>query len=849
MVLQKNLQKSRKWLLYAGAFTIPALCTLVALKLAGIAPFGDKSFLIWDMNIQYVDFYEYLRGVLLGENGLMYSFSKTLGGDTIGLFAYYLSSPFNLLLPLFPPDEMPLFVVVINCLKYGMCGLTCSIFISKRFESRSVFLLIVSVCYALMQYNVYYSSNIMWLDGVYMLPLVLLGVYRKVNEDKNVLLFVSVALAIVFNWYSGYMVCLFSVLYFIYETIIAEKYRFKGMTRTYAKRTGKYVVTMVLGVLASCVLFLPMVLSMSNSRESFNWRAFFPTLTFNPLRVFSGFFMTIVGKSPNFYMGILVLVFVAIYFFNKQIDPKEKKLSGVFLIGMILVCMIQTSDVIFSSMHKSASYPFRYLFCFELLMAVVATRSFLHLKEGIERKTIIKVACVIGLIGLVSVFAFKLDKQALLSLVFLAAFAAVLTRMLRSREKKAWSIGLCVCLLLTLGELTYNEQAIFAKTYHMPVAAFRDSTNQIRTLVEQIQKADDSTFYRMESTTNRLDKYYKAPPAVNTGMAFGYSGISHYSSTYDVNTDDLIDSLGYSRKGHLETDYNEPILLSDALLGVKYVISKTHPAGYEQVDGIPEVDGARVYRNPYYLPLGVAVADSVKNVEVSTNPFEYQNRLFSAMAGETVTCYKPVDSRFLKEQSKTTWTIDAASAGNNPVYAFVENRVAKESALTVNGTYHSQYFHRFSHNIFTVSDGKLSNPTFTLEGEQNENLDLPRDARIYYLDLQEVRRVADKLKDSGFNPTVFRDGKVDGVYTAKQNGLLMTTIPVEKGWTITVNGKQIDPITAMDSLIAIPVTEGQNTISMRFRSPGIILGPAISLSAVILLVIGELLKWRRRKMQ
>jgi len=46
-------------------------------------------------------------------------------------------------------------------------------YISERFgkNCRTSILVLLSVSYALCQYNIAQSSNIMWLDGVYMLPL------------------------------------------------------------------------------------------------------------------------------------------------------------------------------------------------------------------------------------------------------------------------------------------------------------------------------------------------------------------------------------------------------------------------------------------------------------------------------------------------------------------------------------------------------------------------------------------------------------------------------------------------------------------------------------------------------
>ena len=91
-------------------------------------------------------------------------------------------------------------------------------FLKERFPKLSeLFVVLLSLCCGLMQYNIAQSSNIMWLDGVYMLPLVILGVHRVFSQQKILLLSVTAGLCILFNWYPAGIVCLFSNVRFAYE--------------------------------------------------------------------------------------------------------------------------------------------------------------------------------------------------------------------------------------------------------------------------------------------------------------------------------------------------------------------------------------------------------------------------------------------------------------------------------------------------------------------------------------------------------------------------------------------------------------------------------------------------------
>ena len=45
---------------------------------SGLYPFGEKSNLLWDEEIQYVDYFAFYRDVLQGKASIAYSFSKSV---------------------------------------------------------------------------------------------------------------------------------------------------------------------------------------------------------------------------------------------------------------------------------------------------------------------------------------------------------------------------------------------------------------------------------------------------------------------------------------------------------------------------------------------------------------------------------------------------------------------------------------------------------------------------------------------------------------------------------------------------------------------------------------------------
>lgn len=112
--------------------------------------------------------------------------------------------------------------------------------------------LIFSTAYALAAYNIVYQSNLMWLDGVILLPLVMCGLHRLVKERRFLLYTVSLALAIILNYYIGFMMCLFSALVFAYY-LFAEKISRSELLPTCAVFAGTSAAA---GGLSAAVLFL-----------------------------------------------------------------------------------------------------------------------------------------------------------------------------------------------------------------------------------------------------------------------------------------------------------------------------------------------------------------------------------------------------------------------------------------------------------------------------------------------------------------------------------------------------------------------------------------------------------------
>ena len=215
----KNNSKIKK--LYLFSFLVPVLSMLTIFIIRKIFPFGEESFLHIDMYHQYfpflVEFYHKLKS---GES-LFYSWNTGIGSNFIALYVYYLASPFNWLCVLFPEHLLMEFQSYMAIIKIGLCGLSFTYYIRNHFKTDSWSIILFSVFYALSGYMAAYNWNVMWLDCIAIAPIIILGLEKLVKEGTCKLYCLSLAFAILSNYYISIMLCIFLVLYFI--VLLIEK--------------------------------------------------------------------------------------------------------------------------------------------------------------------------------------------------------------------------------------------------------------------------------------------------------------------------------------------------------------------------------------------------------------------------------------------------------------------------------------------------------------------------------------------------------------------------------------------------------------------------------------------------
>ena len=403
---------------YALSFVVPFFVVLFAFASNGIYPFGDVSVMMYDMPVQYAQFFGWLSNVINGDASLLYSADAGMGCGTYAQYTYYLSSPLNALVAFCDPSQVPYFFSFLFLVKIPLAAVTCLVFLRGRFVAAGakgscatqVLAVVGAIAYSLTSYVTGYSSNIMWIDGVIMAPLACLGVYRLVRGRGCATLFASCACAILFNWYTGYMVCFFTIFYFFYEYArlrieerehcgldgIADESALgggegcglEGVAGEERKPSGhplihlgiRYAATMILAVGASAVILFPTLVALLGGKGSGAGIASLAGTIFslNPFD-YANFFaigtrpgIIVANATPAIVISALVLVGVAVFFVDAR-RSRALRIAGAVIVGIPASSLVLIQlNTIWLGFVPESSYTGRMAFLLLLTMVALA---------------------------------------------------------------------------------------------------------------------------------------------------------------------------------------------------------------------------------------------------------------------------------------------------------------------------------------------------------------------------------------------------------------------------------------------------------------------------------------------
>lgn len=389
--------KGKKTKFLKNRYTILTLVIIamymVYLIIAKVTPFGEKTILKSDAYQQYLNFFCYFREVLLNGKSLFMSWNLGLGNVFLTTFAYYLASPLNLLVVFFKPENMYWFVEIITLIKLILIGNFFMLFLSKSYQYKKWDAILFGLMYTFSCYVMSYGFHIMWLDSVYMLPIVLIFVDNYIKTKKICPYILVLAYTLFINYYIGFMVAFFSGIYYLAKYYIIEKEKFlsKESLIQFAKSLFKFLIGIAIAFGLIMFLFIPSFMQSSGNiiREPlklFDFDIDKIRLFFNV--IFNNYNYLFTQKSCLVFSGTLILLILPTYFMNPKIPKKEKVIFLLVTIFLLLPIVSPFLDKMWHGFARPNFFNYRYSFTLSLTLILMAFRGYQH-KTEIKKKYMI----------------------------------------------------------------------------------------------------------------------------------------------------------------------------------------------------------------------------------------------------------------------------------------------------------------------------------------------------------------------------------------------------------------------------------------------------------------------------
>ena len=832
----------KRWDYLLITFILSTIVIGAIYYLQKVAPLGNNSLLTIDFYHQYGPMLVELRDRILNHLNLIYSFRMGMGLPFFRNFFNYLSSPFNILLLLFKFKDVVMSYAVIIGLKAIASACTMCFYLNKKLGKNYSFIAL-SILYAFSAYFTAYYWNIMWLDGMVMLPLIAYGIDELVNKNKILFYVISLAVMLFANYFIGYMLCIFSVLYFICEMfIVTKKFDIKKILKNCLNFGG---ASLIAGGL--CAIFLiPLFLGLKEISATSD---VFPTsqyydFTFKEFAFnhFTGVGSTVlksgVTTAPNVSVGVLALSLLILFLMNAKINIKIKISYFVFLLFLAVSFRLGQLDFIWHAFHVPNDLPFRYSFIYSFMLILMSAFSIKNIKSIKPLWVGIVFGLSLGLILLLKILDFKNinEDMIIVNLIVITIYYLCYVLIIYFKNFKKWAIGFML--------LTASLEAVMVVNNNWDInhdiKTFYSDYDGVKKALNYLDE-NDKNFYRVEKL-NML--------TFNDPSWYGYNGQVTFSSMEYENMAVLQKNLGMPGNEINSYYYKQNTPIYDLIFNIKYLI------------------GNSVDDNRYSL---------FYQDEENVYKYKYTTGLMFGV-NEDILTWKPVYENAIKNQndfiSKATGINDLFELVNfkkkEVIYTDDEHTVIKYIFKNYDDNYY-MYFPISFGGDFVINDGSLYylnddysyvnncnlaiysyndyNEKHIINGRSyNDNIEiiigytyyddyLDEDFGIYKLNVNKFDNVYNRFLDNKLDINSFSESYIIASSDYNVDTLVYTSIPYDKGWNVYIDDKKIDTNIIGNALLGFKVPGGKHNIKLKYSIPYIKIGSLVSIISLLSLVL------------
>lgn len=706
----------------------------------------------------------------------------------------------------------------------GLSGLTMCIFLNSISKEKYTWKqLLFSLAYALSSYGVTYSVQIMWMDSFVLLPLIILGLNKLIMEKSSKLYMLFLTITILINFYIGFMVCIFCLIYFIYKSYIEQKFNFDNIKR--------FILSSLLCGLMCSIIIIPQFFSLLAGRgKTFEFSKLLGISTYSlftiPFSLTSGSYLYVDNFSngcPLIYCSLFVLSMIILYFFNKKISKREKVGTLIVLLLFFLSLFINVIDFSWNMFQEPVWWAHRYAFVIVFFMIMIGFMSFEKIKNvEISKRNQIIILCVI-IILIVFGFIFKSFNFISPEYYIIGVIASLIIFVLYFNlwNNKSYKYIVIVCLI---GELLYNGFSIINENSQVTKEDYKSSISR-KDDINRLKEIDDN-FYRVILPNSHPDDSMMFD--VYTGDLFG----SSYDSSFrDFLINKLNTSLDISNMIFM-IRYNPAIL---SLLGFKYEVGNSDY--YTYID-------ENIYKNDTALEVGFVIPNIFKEPYlIDDDGFNNVNKIYSSLIGTDIDIFDEVDIKdyeykeeideFDKIISKASYSFVAENEGvflpKNLYlyYRYINIKVNDEVIIYSNREYYDE--------IVKLKKGDKVDVNYVAEKKILEMMDIDfshESLSSVIMREDKFLEAINKIKKYSQLYDISTDKHVISGKINSDDGILFISIPYNDSFTIKVDGKKVNYNKMFDSFIGVNIEKGEHEITIDYKPKGFDVGVIISVISI-----------------
>lgn len=813
---------------FLAGFILTSIVTGIGFAAMGIWPFGDKTVLIIDSLHQYLPFYTDFHEKLVSGESFLYSFSGGLGYNFWSTYAYYLASPLNFLMAFIPVENVCDFMDLMILLKIGLCGGCFSWYLHLRDPKRKYLPAVFGMMFALSNFVIGYYFNIMWLDSIAVLPLIMYGI-EQITKGKSGRLFgISLFYALWCNYYIGFMLCIFSCLYFLVRWISRTEITWKGVWKS-CLAFGWYAL--LAGGMAALVL-MPAFMGLSTS-ESMQGNNFPTTMKFyenlaelleNHMAFLEPVNISSSQVGLNVYCGVSTVILAILYLFDHKIKIRERAAHLGLCALLLLSFAWNILNYIWHGFHIQNGLPNRFAFIYIAILLIMAYDALGHLRELAAVKVIVSAVIPAAFL----VWRYLIPDQEIPEYVFFISIGLVMLHLGllltgKYMERRQWNAFCAVFAAALLIEVTANGIYGISCNGSVTRSIYLDDQREYKTMMAP---QPEESFFRSEVDRQRMR---------NVTMYVGGNGLIMFNSTMSGAFIDLCDAIGMEARTNKNGYIGVTKLMND-VFGIKYMASPSKDADtMYQFAKIAQENGLALYKNQNALSLGFMVNEDILHWDTAAGePLEVQNSFV-----ELATGLEPIYvlDRYIEMEDEQNYGIKIPE--NKQVYLCIDTRVKK---IELNTPEYEKSFSDYTDHLYVINgtpDNNMADFTVELKDTQTTV-----QAEVYTCENERYQEVRDALAEHQLQDVAVTGNTVSGQVETDEAGILLLTIPYDAGWEIRVDGQKTEASVIGGALTGIHLDPGTHTIKMKYTPSGLWAGSAVSLICLLLYLLSGI--WEKK---